>query len=216
MTTLTASQCSAAAAHSAETVAQEAVLPTEAGMTAGSCVSEMSFCDLADSVAPSDSVSQLASPRNMIFTGFSASSAGPVDDAFTAWKMDCVRKENLSRMHSQQEKLLGRLQQDQAPGPEENEEDFSNDVHCDMAMTQLVQSMRNIERSVANLHIHFGTAFPPSRGPRNRRTSAGLSAGNISDSPQSFHCNTNINAPNMNRQHATGGRGRGRRHANLG
>jgi len=189
-------------------------------MTAGSCVSEMSFCDLADSVAPSDSVSRLASPRNMTFTGFSAPSAGPVDDAFTAWKIGCVQKENLSRMHSQQEKLLGRLQHDQAPGLEENEEDFShdvhNDVHCDMVMTQLVQSMRNIERSVANLHIHFGTAFPPSRGPRHRRTSVGLSAGSIPDSPQSFHCNTNINAPNMNRQHATGGRGRGRRHANLG
>jgi len=38
--------------------------------------------------------------------------------------------------------------------------------------------------------------------------------GGTPDAPQSFQSNTNINAPNMNRQHATGGRGRGRRQPN--
>jgi len=33
------------------------------------------------------------------------------------------------------------------------------------------------------------------------------------DMQHAFHCDNNINAPNMNQQHATGGRGRGRRHA---
>ena len=41
-------------------------------------------------------------------------------------------------------------------------------------------------------------------------------AGPAPDAPLSFQISTNINAPNMNRQHATGGRGRGRRHANVG
>ena len=82
-------------------------------------------------------------------------------------------------------------------------------------MRHVVQSVRNIERSVANLHLHFGTAFPPNRSQADRRSAVLQQSALAADMQQPFHCNNNINAPNMNLQHATGGRGRGRRHAQV-
>jgi len=192
--------------------------PEPADPSAASCVSEMSFCDLADSVAPSDSVSQSASPRRlkMTFTGSASQCAGPVDDAYSAWKMDCERLENLARVHTQQQARFERWVHENGSGAQENEEGSCNDSVSELSMNQLVQSMRNIERGVANLHLHFGTTFPPMPGRRNRRASNAMDAVGCVDTQQFYQCNTNIDAPNMNRQHATGGRGRGRRHANFG
>ena len=75
--------------------------------------------------------------------------------------------------------------------------------------------MRSIERSLAQLHAHLGTGFVEGRGQALRRPAA-VAIGGTPDAPQSFQISTNANAPNMNLQHATGGRGRGRRHANVG
>jgi len=181
------------------------------------CASEMSFCDLAESVAPSDSASQVVSPRPICHS-FSALhlALSPLDDAYSAWKQDCERTEAVAREHKKQEHLVQMLLQQhaerEASAAASNSEE-APDIGGNLGMQHLVQSVRNIERSVANLHLHFGTAFPPNRRQNDRRMSVLQQSALASDMQQAFHCNNNINAPNMNRQHATGGRGRGRRHA---
>jgi len=84
-----------------------------------------------------------------------------------------------------------------------------------MGFHQMMQCISHCEHSLANLHLHFGTGFAPDRGSGLRRQTVLHAAGSTPEMQQTFYCNNNINAPNMNRQHATGGRGRGRRHAHL-
>jgi len=187
-------------------------------------------CDVASSVAPSDSVSRLALPRDTTqtfgslaafplfhnfhtmppfsqfppyeasqgtpafqipqsFPGLRSPAEGPVNDAFTTWKFECERRE--------------------AASAQANAEANMQQALPDANMQQVLQSMRSI---VANLHMHFGTGYPPDRNAGLRRQSQVPAAGSTPDAQQPYHCNNNINAPNMNHQHATGGRGRGRRH----
>jgi len=177
------------------------------------CASEMSFCDLAESVVPSDSASQVFSPR-LACTGFSAMHMGlRRDDAFSAWKVECESEEAAARERLTNEQLVHVLLQ-QHEESQKMLRSAPDDKTGDLGMRHLVQSVRNIERSVANLHLHFGTAFPPNHGQGERRPNVLHPTALSADMQQAFHCNNNINAPNMNRQHATGGRGRGRRHAN--
>ena len=128
------------------------------------CASEMSFCDLAESVAPSDSASQVFSPRPTC-SNFSALhlALSPLDDAYSTWKQDCERTEAVALQHKKQDHLVGILLQQyaerEANAAGSNSEQAS-DKGGNLGMQHLVQSVRNIERSVANLHLHFGTAFP--------------------------------------------------------
>jgi hypothetical protein len=176
-----------------------------------SCASEMSFCDLADSVAPSDSVSQVVSPKNSChnFDRLHAMLT-PVDDAYATWKQQCLAEEAAAVERLEHESLVQMLLQQHAAEPGK---DAGVDKGIRDDMRKLMQSVSSIERSVANLHLHFGTAFPPSRSSHERRPNVLQTSAFAADMQQAFPCNTNINAPNMNRQHATGGRGRGRRHA---
>ena len=177
------------------------------------CASEMSFCDLAESVAPSDSASQVFSPRGTC-TGFSAlhQGLGQDDAAFSAWKLDCEREEGAQRERLKHEQLVQVLLQQHEESQHMLRNAAPGEKIGDLGMRHLVQSVRNIERSVANLHLHFGTAFQPNRGQGERRPNVVATTALSADMQQAFHCNNNIHAPNMNRQHATGGRGRGRRH----
>ena len=184
------------------------------------CTSEMSFCDLAESVAPSDSASQVFSPRKRGSNfAFLNATIFPADEAFSAWQQQCAHVEDADRVQAQQDQLVQRLLQEHAAAQEGSRESReaarltdAADAADEESMRLLVQSVRNIERSLVSLHLHFGTDFPGGRGlarracalPKNRAAP---------EAPQSFQSNTNVNAPNMNRQHSTGGRGRGRRHA---
>jgi len=188
------------------------------------CASEMSLCDLAESVAPSDSVSRLVSPRNVCgnFDHLHATLL-PTDDAYETWKQDCERIEAVARERHEHNNLVQMLLQQHAEreaagssaagSNSESNSEAASDKRGNLGMQHLVQSVRNIERSVANLHLHFGTAFAPNRSQNDRRSAVLQQSALAGDMQQAFHCNNNINAPNMNRQHATGGRGRGRRHA---
>ena len=184
--------------------------PVDGALAAEACVSEMSFCDLAGSVAPSDSASQVFSPRGhgLTMRNFDALHAaqGPVDDAFTAWKLVCEQEEAAARVQKKHDLLVKRLLREHAAKKEAPDE---------VGIQQLAQSVRNVEHSLAHLHLHRGTNFVEGRGPPMRKPAA-QAIGTTPDAPQSFQSNTNANAPNMNRQHATGGRGRGRRHPNVG
>jgi len=191
----------------------------DAARAADACMSEMSFCDLAESVVPSDSASQVFSPRrelqglHMTCRNFDELHATlcPADDAFAAWKRQCEREEAAAREQATYDLLVQRLLREHAARQAGGD---AADAKGDLGMRHLVQSVRNIERSVAHLHLHFETDFAD-RGHGGRRPAA-LGAGSAPDAPQMFQSNTNANAPNMNRQHATGGRGRGRRHAHVG
>jgi len=176
-----------------------------------SCASEMSFCDLADSVAPSDSVSQVVSPRNSCYNlDRMHAMLTPVDDAYARWKQECLAEEAAAVERLEHESLVQMLLQQHAA---ELGKDPAFDKGGREDMRKLMQSVGSIERSVANLHLHFGTAFSPNRSSHERRSAVLQQSALAGDTQQAFHCNNNINAPNMNRQHATGGRGRGRRHA---
>ena len=194
----------------------------DAARAADACMSEMSFCDLAGSVVPSDSASQVFSPRrtcrdleqlHLTCRNFDELHATlcPADDAYQAWKRQCEREEAAAREQASHDLLVQRLLREHAARQAGGD---AADAKGDLGMRHLVQSVRNIERSVAHLHLHFGTDFAD-RGHGGRRPAA-LGAGSAPDAPQMFQSNTNANAPNMNRQHATGGRGRGRRHAHVG
>jgi len=184
------------------------------------CASEMSFCDLAESVALSDSVSRLVSPRNVVCGNFDHLHAMllPTDDAYETWKQDCERIEAVARERHEHNNLVQMLLQQHAERETSaagSNGEQASDNKGNLGMQHLVQSVRNIERSVANLHLHFGTAFPPNRRQNDSLSSVLQQSALTADMQQPFHCNNNINAPNMNQQHATGGRGRGRRHAQV-
>jgi len=169
----------------------------EFAVGAASCgLSDISSCDLnfdmASVVAPSDSAS-VTTPAY-----------GPSDDAYTAWKLDCERKEAEAREQAH----------NASPDSVAMQKATEAAMH-NMGFHQMMQCISQCERSLANLHMHFGTGFAPDRSPGLRRQAHAQAAGGTPEMPQTFHCNNNINAPNMNRQHATGGRGRGRRHAHL-
>jgi len=68
--------------------------PAVGPLAEDTCASEMSFCDLAESVALSDSASQVFLPRLMC-SNFSALHAalGLDDDAYSTWKQDCERED---------------------------------------------------------------------------------------------------------------------------
>jgi len=216
----TARMLAAAVAEKADSVTIDIHEPVHGAVADETCVSEMSFCDLAGSVAPSDSASQVFSPRGAgpmaTCRNFDALHAvlGSDDSAFMAWKQVCEREEAAARAQGQHDRLVQRLLQ-QHEEMEACAEADSGKKMDKPGMRHLIQTVDRIERSLEHLHSHFGTNLPVGRGQGQRRSAEQPVGGGTPDAPQSFQSNTNINAPNMNRQHATGGRGRGRRQPNV-
>ena len=201
---------------------REAADAADIELAAEACPSEMSFCDLAGSVVPSDSASQVFSPRRAeelrVFSPRQTcqnleelhATLGFSDHAFAAWKRECEREEAGARVQRKHDLLVARLLREHAAREEAS---AASEASGEVGLRQLAAGVRNIERSLAQLHAHLGTSFVEGRGQALRKPAA---AGATPDAPQSFQISTNANAPNMNQQNATGGRGRGRRHANVG
>ena len=94
----------------------------DAARAADACMSEMSFCDLAESVVPSDSASQVFSPRSELrelhltcrnFDQLHATLC-PADDAYQAWKGQCEREEAAARGQAEHDLLVQRLLREHA------------------------------------------------------------------------------------------------------
>jgi hypothetical protein len=139
---------------------------------------------------------------------------GSDDSAFMAWKQVCEREEAAARVQAQHDQLVKRLLEQHsstdACADAENEKNMDK-----TGLRHLIATVNRIEKSLAHLHSHFDTNLLGGRGQGQRRNAEQPASGGTPDAPQNYQSNTNINAPNMNRQHATGGRGRGRRQPNV-
>ena len=106
--------------------AADATDATDIELAAEACPSEMSFCDLAGSVVPSDSASQVFSPRRgaeelQVFSPRQTCrnleelhvTLGFPDHAFTAWKRECEREETAARVQLKRDQLVERLLREQ-------------------------------------------------------------------------------------------------------